>query len=284
MEFLQLKYFIDAAKTENFSETAKKFFVPPSAVSQSIRRLETELGFKLFDRKANKVSLCAAGKIFYDAVTKAEDIILEARRKIEDSCGEITGEIYIAVLCNRRIVSKAIEIFKKLYPKVSFKLVHVYKDTEKYDLIISDRISEYTGYEKTHLVTETLAVAFPKEHPLSQKESISATDIKDEQFIMMSENSNLSRITKEYAAQNGFVPKITIECEDPYYLRNYIEIGLGIGIVPMFSWKGRFSENIICRELCGVTRTTYILRDPDRYITTAIKEFCSLLENLCKEK
>ncbi len=48
MEVLQLRYFCDSARTQNFSLTAKKFMVPPSAVSQSIRRLEKELGFVLF--------------------------------------------------------------------------------------------------------------------------------------------------------------------------------------------------------------------------------------------
>ena len=51
MELLQLKYFKDAALTENFSHTAKNFYVPQSAVSQSIKRLETELGVELFNIK-----------------------------------------------------------------------------------------------------------------------------------------------------------------------------------------------------------------------------------------
>ena len=43
MELLQLTYFCDAAETENFSRTAQRFTVPPSNISQSIKRLETEL-------------------------------------------------------------------------------------------------------------------------------------------------------------------------------------------------------------------------------------------------
>lgn len=49
MELLQLKYFCDAAETENFSKTAKKYLVPTSNISQSIKRLERELGVELFD-------------------------------------------------------------------------------------------------------------------------------------------------------------------------------------------------------------------------------------------
>ena len=42
MELLQLTYFCDAAVTQNFSKTAQKYNVPPSNISQSIKRLEIE--------------------------------------------------------------------------------------------------------------------------------------------------------------------------------------------------------------------------------------------------
>lgn len=53
MELLQLRYFCEAAKCKNFSSIAKKYDVPTSAVSQSLRRLAKEFGCDLFDRSAN---------------------------------------------------------------------------------------------------------------------------------------------------------------------------------------------------------------------------------------
>ena len=55
MDLLQLKYFCDSAESQNFSQTARKYQVPPSGVSQSVKRLENELGTPLFERKNNKV-------------------------------------------------------------------------------------------------------------------------------------------------------------------------------------------------------------------------------------
>ena len=74
MELLQLKYFCDAAETENFSLTAKKFSIPPSGVSQAIKRLEDELGTELFARGANRITLNEQGRIFYDGVKKALEL------------------------------------------------------------------------------------------------------------------------------------------------------------------------------------------------------------------
>lgn len=44
MELLQLTYLFDAAETESFSRTAQRFTAPSSNISQSVKRLETELG------------------------------------------------------------------------------------------------------------------------------------------------------------------------------------------------------------------------------------------------
>ena len=43
MELLQLRYFFESAKTENFSKTAQKFQVPTTSVSASVKRLEKEM-------------------------------------------------------------------------------------------------------------------------------------------------------------------------------------------------------------------------------------------------
>ena len=81
MEILQLKYFCDAAQTENFSVTAAKHHVPTSCVSQSVRRLEKELGCELFFRSANRISLNENGKRFYGGVQRALNALEEAKNK-----------------------------------------------------------------------------------------------------------------------------------------------------------------------------------------------------------
>ena len=63
MELLQLRYFFESAQSGSFSKTAKKYMVPLTSVSASIRRLEQELGCPLFVRHPNCVSLNEKGKI-----------------------------------------------------------------------------------------------------------------------------------------------------------------------------------------------------------------------------
>lgn len=82
MELLQLKYFCDAAQTENFSKTAKKFLVPTSNISQSVKRFGRELGVELFEHRANKIALADAGKRFYEKAKLALEMLEDAKNEV----------------------------------------------------------------------------------------------------------------------------------------------------------------------------------------------------------
>ena len=84
MELLQLKYFRDAAITENFSQVAQKYYVPQSSISHTISRLEDELGLKLFTRSGRKVRLNEAGKAFYEEIDAALAKIEKGIRRVNN--------------------------------------------------------------------------------------------------------------------------------------------------------------------------------------------------------
>ena len=283
MEILQLKYFKDAAETENFSKTAQKYGVPTSAVSQSIRRLENEMGTDLFERSSNRISLNEDGKTLYRAVCQMGKQLEDTRRLFADHSGELSGEIRLQIGCNRRVVSDVIRQFSQMHPQVTFVLKHgTGVDSEGFDLVISDDERLKERYEKTELIREQIAVAFPKNHPLVGKSTLRIKDLAQEPFVTMQPGERLHHLTQSLCMQAGFFPKIAIQCDDPYYIRKYIEMGLGIGFVPMFSWRGQLEE-LVCKPLKGVERTTYAFWDPGRYMTRATKAFLELLRQVCHE-
>ena len=88
MKSLQVIYFIDLAKTLNFTETAKHFFVSQPAISKQISALEEELGVQLFHRGQRQVTLTPAGETyasFFVKTLEAFEMIkketIEAARK-----------------------------------------------------------------------------------------------------------------------------------------------------------------------------------------------------------
>ena len=54
-------------------------------------------------------------------------------------------------------------------------------------------------------------------------------------------------------------------------------MGLGISFVPSLSWKGTFSENVVCREVVNTKRYTYLYLNTRKYISKATELFLSML-------
>jgi len=67
----QLRYFYESAMAESFSKTARKYMVPGSSASASVKRLEQKLGVELFVRTGNRILLTEKGKQFLSVVEES---------------------------------------------------------------------------------------------------------------------------------------------------------------------------------------------------------------------
>ncbi|MBR2043422.1 MAG: LysR family transcriptional regulator [Clostridia bacterium] len=244
MELLQLRYFLDSAETENFSKTAEKYTVPPSSVSISVKKLENEIGCSLFDRNGNKVSLNLKGKLLYGAVKKAIEELDGAVSLLSERSEEI-GEINILIRSERRVIMQHIIEFKERFPNVVFHIMHDFNttDIEKYHIIIDSHSDGYSAFKRFPLLSEKMRFAAGKNNPLCDKR-LTLDMLYGQGFISMCEGSSMNRLTKEYCKRAGFTPNIIIECDDPYYIRKYIELDFGIALVPEISWQGELSDNV----------------------------------------
>lgn len=281
MELLQLIYFCDAAKSENFSQTAKHFLVPPSAISQSVHRLEKEVGTSLFYRDANRVRLNSDGRIFYEEIRAALASIDRARARIERCRDGVCGDVRLFIGTNRRAVVLAIEKFRIQYPEVNFLLNHsTLNDPSEYDLVITHDLARCSGMERRLLRREKLYLAMVKSHPLAARERLTLADAAKESFISMHPESSLRMVTEEACRNAGFFPNFTVQSDDPAYVRKYVELGMGVTLAPEFSWRGEFSEQVILRDVGEIFRDTYLFfRDPSLQ-SVCVQRFSRLL---CEE-
>ena len=276
MEFLQLKYFCDAAETENFSLTAKKFGVPASDISQSVKRLEKELQAKLFDRHANRIFLNEKGSLFYRKTKEALLLLENAANEVLDN-GD-SGKIKICINCNRRIVMQAIEKFCGIYPGVDIMTrCGVFSDHDDFDLIIASEPPFSPNFSKEKIITEEVCLAVNKNSHLASAKKIDATLLADESFVTMEENSNLHKTTMDICKSLGFSPRFAVQASDPLYVIKCVELGLGISIVPTISWKGQLSDNIVLKKLDNCSRDIYIFKNENKYIFKSTDIFLQML-------
>ncbi|MFV0343800.1 MAG: LysR family transcriptional regulator [Anaerocolumna sp.] len=242
MELLQLKYFIAAAKSENFSQVARLYCVPASTISKSISLLEKELGAKLFNRQSNKLTLNETGQQFLVHVLSGLESITLGVKSVKDHTE--TNEISLLVLCSRKIVTDFIGEYKLKYPSVTFKINHNYSsDFKEYDLCICDENSVPDGFHTITLFEEKYGIAANRES-FTYHNPINLGELADEKFIIMYKESILTKDIIKFCAKYGFEPKTDIICEDPLYVRQYVEIGLGITFAPMKSWQNLFSDKV----------------------------------------
>jgi len=275
MELLQLQYFCDAAESQNFSATAQKFMVPPSAVSQSIKRLETELSVQLFHRSANRVRLCEQGRAFYEKAKQALELLEDAKKEVGDD-GE-RGSIRLSIFINRRIVMQTVEKFSRMYPQVDIVTKYtVSPEREHFDLTVTDVAPGAGDYVRESLIEEEIRLAVHRDSPLAKGE-LTVGALAQAPFICTNQGSSLHRIAQEISGEMGFTPRIVICSDDPYYIRKCIEMGLGVAFVPARSWQGQFSENVVMRRIGDYHRTTYAYRSRQKYFPKCAARFLELL-------
>ncbi len=283
MELLQLKYFCDAAETESFAKTAKKFYVPPSGISQSIRRLENELGVLLFSRQANRVVLNEEGRSFYLEVSKALRSISAAAEAIRDNGNG--GKIKLCINTNRRFLLEVIEKYRKEYTGVEIEVRHFSNiDEEQFDIVIDSDSDGLTAYDKSLLISEKIMLAARADAFGEALQSADRRQLENLPFITMGKNSTLYDLTHRVCKKYGFKPHTVIQSEDPLYVQKCVELGLGVTLVPEFSWRGCFSEGIVMMEIEGFERKTYIYTNPKRYMPERVKKFVKILEDEAKSR
>ncbi len=230
MEILQLKYFYESAKNENFSKTAEKYIVPSTSVSAAIKRLETELGCTLFDRHSNSISLNQNGKRL---VKSLEIVFNELNQAVEDlsSLENDKREIKILVRAMRYYITDAIIKFEKKYPHISFTVTLDFKEKniEKYDIIIDETSNIYFEYCSFNICQAKLKLVTNPNNPLCNKR-ISLKNLDTETFVSWGEESNMHRILVNACKKAGFSPKISVMTNDMKCHEKLTEAGVGIGL------------------------------------------------------
>ncbi|MBE6757376.1 MAG: LysR family transcriptional regulator [Ruminococcaceae bacterium] len=278
MEILQLKYFCDAAKTQNFSKTAKNFLVPPSNISQTIKRLEKELETPLFERQANKIKLNDSGLLFYRNAKSALDLLENAENSLKKSSEIKTIKINIHI--TRRVVMEVIENYRKLHPEISFITVHSTDEmSDEFDIIVTDKELDLP-YLKTKAAEENFLLAYNKTI-FVLNDNITSFELKNLPFITMGESSSIYEHTLRICNRLGFPPNIVLQSEDPFYIRKCVELGLGIAIIPELSWRGQFSEEIALKNIGESKRKIYVYKkysmneDINEFFAMLIEKFSS---------
>lgn len=230
MELLQLRYFFDSARSENFAKTAEKYMVPPSSVSASIKRLETELGCQLFDRCSNRIFLNENGRKLQRSLGL---VFEELDRTVSELSVAESSETEFKMLAKslRGFMTNALIEYRELHPNLRFQTVFDFdeEDYKEYDLIIDERNESYVGYEKIKLCTMRIKLCAAPDSPLLGR-NLTLRQLRNQNFVTMGKQSNSHRLLVKACKNAGFVPNIVMEINDTKCYWKCINTGMGIGL------------------------------------------------------
>ncbi|MBQ9131551.1 MAG: LysR family transcriptional regulator [Clostridia bacterium] len=230
MELLQLQYFYDTSKTENFAKTAEKYLVPPSSVSASVKRLEKELGCRLFDRHANRILLNENGRMLQSHLCLVFEELEQAKSKLNPN-GERNTQINILVRSLRHSLTNAIIRYRGLHPEVTFCMDFDLDqiDANNYDLIIDERNDNLCEMKRMELCSTRIYIHASSSNPLCGR-TLTMSQLSHQPFVTMGKNSNLYKILLRACKSTGFTPNVVVETNDSNCYARCIAEGIGIGL------------------------------------------------------
>ena len=230
MELLQLQYFFDTTKTENFAKTAEKYFVPSSSVSASVKRLEEELGCKLFDRYSNRIILNDNGRLLQSYLCIVFEELKQARARL-CSNGKTGERISALVRSLRSSITDAMIRYRELNPSVTFKTDFDLDRTEidGYDLIIDEKKDGYPDMNRVELCSMRVMIRASSQNPLCGRR-LKMSQLRHQFFVTMGENGNLHKILLRACKNAGFTPNVVMETNDSNCYGKCIRSGMGIGL------------------------------------------------------
>ena len=119
------KVFKEVAEAGNITAAAQALFISQSAVSQSIKQLESELQTRLFARNSRGVSLTAEGKMLYEYVRSAIGLLETGEAKLSQTHELQMGHLTIAAsdTVASQFLLPYLDSFHKQYPAIHIQIV-----------------------------------------------------------------------------------------------------------------------------------------------------------------
>ena len=238
ISFSQIEIFFRCAETMNFTKAAESLLITPGMVSKKIAALESELGFALFVREKNHVSLTPEGEALFAAWRQPATSMVSAVTGIRNrrlQSGVVSLVIWSSTNLERFLVPllSACTADMDLSFRISLSEKLTFPDiltTGKSDVVIAPKflepgLSQMDELQSFLALPTPLCAAMSPENPLSGKKTLQMEDLKNAEFLVP-EQKGQPRIwyydmLRTLCLAHGFSPKCRPLDEDAfltYYL------------------------------------------------------------------
>ncbi|SHF27697.1 DNA-binding transcriptional regulator, LysR family [Seinonella peptonophila] len=284
MDLLQLKYFQKIAEINHLTRAAQELHITQPSLSQTIAKLERDLGVPLFDRQGRQIRLNKYGEFFLKKVEPALKLLEEGRRELIDMAGLERGTISIDTSFLPQF-SDVINMFRTSYPDVRFHISQVSTkeqqvqllESGELDLCITCRPIKRTGICNLPILSEDIVLVVPFEHSLADRQSVKMNEIMNETFIHFKKGHAFRDDTDELCQKAGFTPNIVCETDDSKTIIELVKSKMGVAfwLETLLEKDNPFHHLHITEPKCK--RTYQLAWSEKRYLSLAARRFRDLL-------
>lgn len=188
----QLRYFVAVAEELNFTRAAERLNVVQQSLSSAIARLESALGFKLFERSSRAVTLTERGSQWLPHAREALAAIDRAQIAADDLAAGAAGTLRIGLVATAAIelTPRLLRVFADRHPRVQLRTEHYgFEDPtgglrdHKTDVAIVRPPFAFDELDLLVVASEPRYIALVSEHRLAQCASVTFDELVDEPWI-----------------------------------------------------------------------------------------------------
>jgi len=191
MDINQLEVFLAVAQEKSFSRAAETLHRTQPAVSQAIRRLETELGESLFDRSSKDGTLTAAGRVLFDFAQQMMNLRHHAHSAIRELRDLHRGKLSLGaneytVMC----LLPLIPVFRARHPHIKIEVKRSLASRIPGEILGRDVEIGVVSFKPNDqaiksvpIAMDELALIVAPDHPLAAKKIVSVRELGAESFI-----------------------------------------------------------------------------------------------------
>ena len=243
MNFQQLRSVREAARRGyNLSEVANALFTSQPGVSRQIRELEDELGVVIFERNGKRLTgMTEPGKGILKII---ERLLVEAenlQQASQEYAGQRSGTLNVAATHTqaRYALPRVVQSFRAAYPEVRIGLQQSAPDhiaewvlSGKTDIgIATEGLSQYPELVSFPCYRWSHLIVVPEGHPLLTRTPIRLEDLAEVPLITYDKGFTGRGHIDAAFSQAGLQPDIVLTAMDSDVIKQYVSLGLGVGIV-----------------------------------------------------
>ncbi|HEV7643011.1 MAG TPA: LysR family transcriptional regulator [Pyrinomonadaceae bacterium] len=295
MDINQLEVLVTVAKEKSFSRAADILNRTQPAISQAIRRLEADVGEKLFDRSSKDGTLTSAGNVLVEYAKQMLNLRKDAQSAIRELKDLHHGKVTISA--NEHTVFyllPVIRIFRQRYPHIKVEVKRGVASRIPTEIIgrevelgvISFKPHDESVKSVAVEGDELVMIVAPK-HPLAKRGEVSVKDLGNESFVAHNAPSPYRESVIETFEKYSVPLNISVELPSLEAIKKLVETGTGVALVPKLSAQSELDQG----TLAGVSikeirleRKLHIIYRRNTVLSHAAQAFLDTAKDVGNEK